>query len=111
MLCHLLRRSDADCHRRVSPHSERRSLQPHNDAIPETEAQEQKAPEGAEEAHAPPADPRPDCLSGGWGSHQTGESRGAHTASKYWPQVPMDACRHIFPRTYESIWIKCPISE
>lgn len=83
--CHVFRsyRSDTDRNRRVSPHSERRSLQPHNDALPEAEAQEQKTNEGAEEAHAPPSDPGPDCLTRGRGSHENGESRGAHTACKY----------------------------
>lgn len=66
----------------MPPHPERRGLQPHNDALPEAEAQEQKAGEGAEEALVPPSDPGPDCLTRGWGSHETGESRGAHTASK-----------------------------
>ncbi len=73
-------RSDADYNRWVSPHSERRSLQPHNDALPEAEAQEQKAEEGAEADHAPPSDPGPDCLTRGRGSHEIGESWGAHIA-------------------------------
>lgn len=67
----------------MSPHSEGRSLQPHNDALPEAEAQEQEAEEGAEAARAPPSDPGTDCLARGRGSHENGESRGAHTARKY----------------------------
>lgn len=57
----------------MPPHSERRSLQPHNAALPEAEAQEPEAEEGGEGDPASPSDPGPDCLTGGRGSYDTDE--------------------------------------
>lgn len=49
----------------MSPHSERRSLQPHHDAVPETKTQEHKAQKRAEEACSTASDLGPDRLTRG----------------------------------------------
>lgn len=87
LFCYVFRRSDTGHNRWVSPHSEGRSIQPHNDALPEAEAQEHEAEEGAEADRAPPPDPGPDCLTGGRVGHKTGQSCRPHTARKYFPQL------------------------
>lgn len=71
----------------MSPHSEGRRVQPHNDALPEAEAQEHEAEEGGEADRAPPPDPGPDCFARGRGGHKTGQSCRPHTARKSFSQL------------------------
>lgn len=85
--CSISCRSDPDRHWRVSPHSERRRLQPDHGALPYTEAQEHQAEERAETHRAPPPDPGLDRFTRGRFGHQDGQGRGAHTARKSCSQL------------------------
>lgn len=80
--CSVSCRSELGCYRRVSPHPERRRLQPYHGALPDAEAQEQQAEERAEAHRAPPPDPWPDRFTRGRVGHKDGQGRGAHTAGK-----------------------------